>query len=190
MDIKAEFEVGKDVRLALQALTNEEAAKLIAETGRKLIAREGLFQKHFDAGQGKWKPGTPAYEEYKQRKYGSQEKFVKTGKAKAALKTEGGQMQMRANGKSRKLQIWMRRMVDGKNVLSIAQRGRFKGLNTKQGFISKNRVHAGDARGVKGASRASDNSREITVVMDGDASIAERVVQEEFAITMEKRANG
>lgn len=191
MDLGTDFTIPEDARRAMQALTNEESSKALAETGRKLIAREGLFQKHFDEGQSKWPEGSPEYRAQKERKYGSTEKFVKTGRARDNLKREGGEMMMRVQGTARKLQIWLKRMVDGRNVLSTAQRGHFSGLKTSSGrFISKDRVHAGDAKGVKGASRVSGNAREITVVLPGDEPIAEAVVREEVGITLEKRQRG
>lgn len=97
---------------------------------------DGPLMGHFKEGQSKWQDDDPEYAKYKKSKFGSTEKFVKTGEAKAALKARTHKFK-KYGVKWRKkkgyflLTATLRKMQDGVNVYRIAQFGRFAGISGK-----------------------------------------------------------
>jgi hypothetical protein len=188
VDVTLKFQVPTELKHAFMALTDEESSKLLAEVGRHLVEREKIFQRHFEQGQSKWAQGSERYNKWKKKKYGSTEKFVKTGKAKANLTHAGDAMLVRVSKSKRMLSISLKNVQDGVNVYSVAQKGQFRGLDTKEhGELSAKDVFAGKAKGSKGATRISSGSREITVTMPEDNAVVAKVLEEEINKTMKLR---
>lgn len=97
---------------------------------------------HFAGGQMTWQEDDPDYARYKKKKYGSTEKFVLTGNAKKAIaakahKSKKVSVSYRKKGGYFLMTAALRKMEQGKNVYTIAQKGRFGGLSFTSGGAAK-----------------------------------------------------
>lgn len=97
---------------------------------------------HFTSGQMDWQDNAPEYAKAKRKKFGATEQFVRTGAAKKAIKGRPGKtkkvkVSYRKKGDYFLMTAGLRKIVEGKNVYTIAQRGRFAGIAYTSGGKSK-----------------------------------------------------
>jgi hypothetical protein len=199
MELKEDLNVPLETWRFIAPLLNSESHTALVRTGMRLIEREKLFAKHQEALQSDGSEPNPDYMRWKQKKRGTSEKFVFTGEAKAALTSLNADMRMTAG--SRRIQIFLRKMIDAKkgriNVYAVAQRGHFRGLTKKKQkaqwseairrglFHEKLEKYA--EKHFDRTERKSTAEYPITVNLVGDDAIAEKVLSEEAGEMMRKR---
>ncbi len=141
-----ELENKAQIDEALKQISKKELAKLLRESGRRMVRQYKIFQSHWQKGQGSWSPPSPAYAKWLAKKYGNSGKFQATGQAAKLLATEpkrsGDGLIMTVSKKYNSISIHLRKMIKGQNVYAMAQRGRFKGVTKSDGST----VSAADVR--------------------------------------------
>ena len=105
--------------------TPDEMDELLTEAAEGFCGPGGVLEKHFDEGQSRWGESGEDYQDYKARRHGSREKFVKTGAAKEALTKRSPYRVIKVSkvGGVHRVQVALVRMEGGRNIYSIAQAG-------------------------------------------------------------------
>lgn len=106
--------------------TPQEIIDILQEVAEALCEPGGILEKHWEEGQSEWREPNERYSDYKNKEYGENRKFVKTGEALKTIK-EGSKKYRKIAVKNQrgiaKVEIALVRMEGGKNIYSIAQVG-------------------------------------------------------------------
>lgn len=173
--------IPQDVQNALQGLTEKEVRALLRTAINEGNKQGGVMDQHFSEGQQKWPDLSEAYQK---KKGANKPKFVNTGKAREAMLNPKSKARRTSVTRSKKTgeyraTVGLRKMVDGRNVYTIVQRGKFGGLDVKGRYTgatkrySAGEVHAGKAKvkGSQGVSRVSLNPMPVSANLPGDTEI-------------------
>lgn len=179
--ISGELLIPDDVQKALQGLTEKDVRTLLRKAINEGNKSGGVMDTHFQKGQQDW---PELSESYQKKKGANKPKFVNTGKAREAMLNPKSKARRTSVTRSKKTgqyraTVGLRKMVDGRNVYTIVQRGKFGGLDVKARYTGRTKrysagdVHAGKAKvkGSQGISRVSLNPMPVSANLPGDEGI-------------------
>lgn len=123
--IQMKLDIPPEVEDFFDGFTSDEIDEILLDAAEGFCGPGGVLEKHWEDGQATWGEPGERYSDYKARRYGTREKFVKTGAAKAAL-TGPSPYRVIKTTKLRgtnAVQVALVRIEGGRNVYSIAQAG-------------------------------------------------------------------
>lgn len=122
--IKARLHISPDVADLFEGFSDEEIEEILLEAAEGYAGP--VMTKHWEDGQGKWGDPGEDYLEWKAGRYGSSQKFVKSGEALKAIKTGTGPHVVKKvfrQGGAHRIEVALVRIEGDRNIYSIAQAG-------------------------------------------------------------------
>lgn len=124
--IGVKLTIPQSVEDLFDGFSGDEIEDILLDASVGFCGPGGVLEKHWQHGQGSWGEPDDDYQDMKERRYGSSEKFVKSGAAKEAITAGKSPYLKKVISKTTngfRIEVALVRMEGGRNIYSIAQAG-------------------------------------------------------------------